>query len=106
MKFNNVAEILANQLKKYIKDVFMLTGYGAMYLNDALKQSGIRFYVSRNEAAAPMMAEAYSKAGADAIKFQTFKANNLLIKNTFSVKSIVSISPLSEGVCIFNLRYS
>ncbi len=62
MKFNNVAEILANQLKKYIKDVFMLTGYGAMYLNDALKQSGIRFYVSRNEAAAPMMAEAYSKA--------------------------------------------
>tara|TARA_Y100000590_G_scaffold469907_1_gene660577 strand:- start:2694 stop:4382 length:1689 start_codon:yes stop_codon:yes gene_type:complete len=62
MKFNNVAEILANHLKKYIKDVFMLTGYGAMYLNDALKQSGIRFYVSRNEAAAPMMAEAYSKA--------------------------------------------
>jgi len=62
MKFNNVAEILANNLKKHIKDVFMLTGYGAMYLNDALKQSGINFYVSRNEAAAPMMAEAYSKA--------------------------------------------
>lgn len=62
MKFNNVAEILANHLKKYVKDVFMLTGYGAMYLNDALKKSGINFYVSRNEAAAPMMAEAYSKA--------------------------------------------
>lgn len=62
MKSNNVAEILADNLKKYIKDVFMLTGYGAMYLNDALKQSGINFYVSRNEAAAPMMAEAYSKA--------------------------------------------
>jgi len=62
MKFNNVAEILADNLKKHIKDVFMLTGYGAMYLNDALKQSGINFYVSRNEAAAPMMAEAYSKA--------------------------------------------
>ena len=59
---NNVAEILANHLKTYVKDVFMLTGYGAMYLNDALKQSGINFYVSRNEAAAPMMAEAYSKA--------------------------------------------
>ena len=62
MKFNNVAEILANNLKKYVKDVFMLTGYGAMYLNDALKDSGMNFYVSRNEAAAPMMAEAYSKA--------------------------------------------
>ena len=62
MKLNNVAETIANHLKKYVKDVFMLTGYGSMYLNDALKQSGINFYVSRNEAAAPMMAEAYSKA--------------------------------------------
>ena len=62
MKFNNVAEILASNLKKHVKDVFMLTGYGAMYLNDALKDSGMNFYVSRNEAAAPMMAEAYAKA--------------------------------------------
>jgi len=62
MKLNNVAEILANNLKKHVKDVFMLTGYGAMYLNDALKNSGMNFYVSRNEATAPMMAEAYSKA--------------------------------------------
>ena len=62
MKFNNVAQILAKELKKHVNDIFMLTGYGAMYLNDALKDSGINFYVSRNEAAAPMMAEAYSKA--------------------------------------------
>lgn len=61
MKTQNVAEILASELKKHVKDVFMLTGYGAMYLNNALKDSGINFYVSRNEAAAPMMAEAYSK---------------------------------------------
>lgn len=39
----------------------MLTGYGAMYLNDAIQQSGIKHYASRNEAAAPMMASAYSK---------------------------------------------
>ena len=57
-----VADYIVSFLKKKkINEVFMLTGYGAMYLNDALKQSGINFYVSRNEAAAPMMAEAYSK---------------------------------------------
>ena len=40
----------------------MLTGYGAMYLNDAIEQTGIKYYAARNEAAAPMMAEAYAKA--------------------------------------------
>ena len=39
----------------------MLTGYGAMYLNDAIQQTNIKHYASRNEAAAPMMASAYSK---------------------------------------------
>ena len=39
----------------------MLTGYGAMYLNDAIQQTPINHYASRNEAAAPMMASAYSK---------------------------------------------
>ena len=58
-----VAEIVAAELKKNsIKDIFMLTGYGAMYLNDAIEQSGIKFYAARNEAAAPMMAEAYAKS--------------------------------------------
>ena len=58
-----VSNIIANALKKKgIKDIFMLTGYGAMFLNDAIEKSGIRFYAARNEAAAPMMAEAYSKA--------------------------------------------
>ena len=58
----NVAEIVAAELKKNsIKDIFMLTGYGAMYLNDAIEQSGIKFYAARN-GAAPMMAEAYAKS--------------------------------------------
>ena len=39
----------------------MLTGYGAMYLNDAVEKSKIKYYAARNEAAAPMMAEAYAK---------------------------------------------
>ena len=59
----NVAEVVSNELKKNsIKDIFMLTGYGAMYLNDAIEQSGIKYYAARNEAAAPMMAEAYAKS--------------------------------------------
>ncbi len=59
----NVAEIISKELKKnLVKDIFMLTGYGAMYLNDAIEQSGIKFYAARNEAAAPMMAEAYAKS--------------------------------------------
>ena len=39
----------------------MLTGYGAMYLNDAIQRTSIKHYASRNEAAAPMMASAYAK---------------------------------------------
>ncbi len=57
-----VAEIIAEELKKNnINDIFMLTGYGAMYLNDAIEKKKIKYYAARNEAAAPMMAEAYAK---------------------------------------------
>lgn len=57
-----VSNIIANAMKKEgIEDIFMLTGYGAMFLNDAIEKAGINFYAARNEAAAPMMAEAYSK---------------------------------------------
>ena len=57
-----VSHLIANALKKEaIKDIFMLTGYGAMYLNDAIEQAGIKCFAARNEAAAPMMAEAYAK---------------------------------------------
>jgi acetolactate synthase-1/2/3 large subunit len=57
-----VAEYISNFLKKKnIKNIFMLTGYGAMYLNDAIKKSGIKYYATRNEATAPIMAEAYAR---------------------------------------------
>ena len=39
----------------------MLTGYGAMYLNDAIKKANIKYYATRNEATAPIMAEAFSR---------------------------------------------
>ncbi len=62
MKIKTVANILAEELKKNkIDDLFMLTGYGAMYLNDAIERAKIKFYAARNEAAAPMMASAYAK---------------------------------------------
>lgn len=57
-----VADYIAQFLKsKKINEVFMLTGYGAMYLNDAIKKNGIKYYATRNEATAPIMAAAYSR---------------------------------------------
>ena len=57
-----VSDYITNFLKeKEINDVFMLTGYGAMYLNDAIKLSGINYYTTRNEATAPIMAESYAR---------------------------------------------
>lgn len=57
-----VADYIARFLiQRGVKDVFMLTGNGAMYLNDAIAQSGMNFFCARNEAAAPMMAEAYAR---------------------------------------------
>ena len=62
MKKKIVANILAEELRRNkINDLFMLTGYGAMYLNDAIERAKIKFYAARNEAAAPMMAAAYAK---------------------------------------------
>lgn len=58
-----VSDIIARELKKNkIENIFMLTGYGAMYLNDSIEKAGIKYFASRNEAAAPMMAEALAKA--------------------------------------------
>lgn len=61
MQSITVSTLLARRLKSHVKDIFMLTGYGAMYLNDAIQREGINYFVSRNEAAAPMMAEAYAR---------------------------------------------
>ena len=57
-----VADYIAKFLVDHgVKDIFMLTGYGAMYLNDAIETAGIKYYAARNEAAVPMMAEAYAR---------------------------------------------
>jgi len=45
----NVSEIIAAELKKNkIDSIFMLTGYGAMYLNDAIEKTKIKFFAARN----------------------------------------------------------
>ena len=57
-----LADYIARFLQSQgVKDIFMITGNGAMYLNDAIAQSNIEYYCARNEAAAPMMAEAYAR---------------------------------------------
>lgn len=58
-----VADYISNFLvQKKINDIFVLTGYGAMYLNDAIVSNPkINYFCVRNEAASPMMAEAYSR---------------------------------------------
>ena len=57
-----VVDFIVKFLKeKKINDIFMLTGYGAMYLNDAVKIAGIKYYATRNEATAPSMASAYAR---------------------------------------------
>ncbi len=61
-RMERVADYIAQFLKDQgVEDIFMLTGYGSMYMNDAIALSGIRHYAARNEAAAPMMAEAYAR---------------------------------------------
>lgn len=58
-----VADYIANFLVEHgIRDIFVLTGYGAMYLNDAIaKHPKLKYYCVRNEATSPMMAEAYAR---------------------------------------------
>lgn len=58
-----VADYITNFLVKIgVRDIFVLTGFGAMYLNDAIaRNKKIRYFCVRNEAASPMMAEAYAR---------------------------------------------
>ena len=38
------SDLIAKELRKNgIKDIFMLTGYGAMYLNDSIQRNKINF---------------------------------------------------------------
>ena len=58
-----LVDYLVDKLINYGSDQwFVLTGNGSMYLNDAMaKRSEIKYVSARNESAAPMMAEAYSR---------------------------------------------
>ena len=57
-----IADFVSSFLKKKgVNKIFMLTGYGSMYLNDAIKLAGIKYYTTRNEATAPIMAEAFAR---------------------------------------------
>lgn len=57
-----LADYIAQFLKdRGVTDIFMLTGYGSMYMNDAIQMSGIRHFATRNESTAPIMAESYAR---------------------------------------------
>lgn len=58
-----VADFIAQFLvEKGVKDIFVLTGHGAMYLNDAIvSRKDLTYYCSRHEATAALMAEAYAR---------------------------------------------
>lgn len=48
--------------KKGMEDIFVLTGHGAMYLNDAIAaKKGLRFYCPKHESTAAIMAEGYAR---------------------------------------------
>ena len=58
----NVAEYISSFLKKIILIKFLcLLDMAQMYLNDAIKKANIKYYATRNEATAPIMAEAFSR---------------------------------------------
>ena len=49
-------------VQKGSDSIFLLTGNGAMYINDAIaKYDQLTYYCARHEAAAPMMAESYAR---------------------------------------------
>ena len=58
-----VANYIANFLaKKNVKEIFMLSGTGSIYLDDAFAhQKGMKYICARHEAAAVIMAEAVAK---------------------------------------------
>jgi len=62
-KMVRVADYIANFIcQQEVKDVFMLSGGGSIYLNDGVaKIKNLGYVCVRNEATAPMMAEAYAR---------------------------------------------
>lgn len=57
-----VADFIFRYLADYgVKCVFLIVGGGAMYLNDALKKSGIKYICNHHEQACAMAAEGYAR---------------------------------------------
>lgn len=58
-----LVDFVVDKLIQYGSDQwFVLTGNGSMYINDAMaKRKDLKYISARNESAAPMMAEAYSR---------------------------------------------
>ena len=58
-----LVDFVVDSLIQYGSDQwFVLTGNGSMYINDAMaKRKDLKYISARNESAAPMMAEAYSR---------------------------------------------
>ena len=57
----NVSEYIFSFLKDKTDAVFLVTGGQAMYLNDALAKSGIRYICTHHEQACTMAADAYGR---------------------------------------------
>lgn len=61
-----VSDYIAKFLKKYgVKDMFMISGGGAMHLNDSFGKSGIKYYCAHNEQALAIEAEGYARFNQD-----------------------------------------
>jgi acetolactate synthase-1/2/3 large subunit len=57
-----VSDYIFSYLKDYgVKHVFTIVGGGSMYLNDALKKSGINYVCMHHEQACAMAAEGYAR---------------------------------------------
>lgn len=57
-----VADYIFNYLKEYgVEYIFLVVGGGSMYLNDAIKKSGIKYVCFHHEQSCAFAAEGYSR---------------------------------------------
>lgn len=62
MNMMKVSDYVIKRLQEYgVKDVFMITGGGAMHLNDSVGKSKMRYICNHHEQASAMGAEGYSR---------------------------------------------
>ena len=59
-----ISDFIAQYLYKYgIREMFMISGGGAMHLNDSFGASKIKYFCNHNEQASAISAEGYARAG-------------------------------------------